>query len=257
MCQLKGKQYNPMSIIYLKFTIAFMLFVVACTAGMLATRLTKIEPDFFAHANSFARGIFLGAGFIHLLPDAVSSLSRPTNYPILYALCAFTIIILLFIEQGAARYLKHQNKHTTWLPYLLMILLSFHSLIAGAALGLENNYAHLLILFVAIIAHKGAAAFALGLNMNAHHVSLKNRQRLMLLFACMTPFGLLIGQELIQHTTHHTILIPFFDAITAGTFIYIATLDRINPKVENMTTLTNLFSLLVGFLLMAIIAVFL
>ena len=49
-------------------------------------------------------------------------------------------------------------------PYILLIALSVHGIFEGIALGVMNTIKECSILFIAIILHKWAAAFALGIS---------------------------------------------------------------------------------------------
>jgi hypothetical protein len=64
--------------------------------------------------SAFSAGIFLGAGMLHLLPDAqedaeVSDLDH--NYPISMLIVSFGFIALLAIELVAAELMDHPHKN--------------------------------------------------------------------------------------------------------------------------------------------------
>jgi zinc transporter 1/2/3 len=56
---------------------------------------------------------------------------------------------------------KNENTLT---PYILLLALSLHGIFEGIALGVINNNSECIILFIAIIAHKWAESFALGIS---------------------------------------------------------------------------------------------
>jgi zinc transporter ZupT len=72
--------------------------------------------------------------------------------------------------------------------------MSFHSVLEGFALGVQNEKAGIMTLFLSLIIHKGIEAFSVGLQ-----VSRSNRKRLVLVIATilvyslMTPVGSMIG----------------------------------------------------------------
>jgi len=49
-------------------------------------------------------------------------------------------------------------------PYLLLIALSIHGFFEGLALGIQTEFESILILSIAIIAHKWAESFTLVIN---------------------------------------------------------------------------------------------
>lgn len=57
--------------------------------------------------------------------------------------------------------------------YALLIVLSIHSIIAGMALGTETAIVGAVVILVAILAHKGTEAFALGVSLLRGGLSLR------------------------------------------------------------------------------------
>ena len=92
------------------------------------------------------------------------------DYPLAMLIAASSLSVLLFLEkvvfiESDAHNLENIGASPDFQPYLLALILSIHSFIAGAALGIEKTILASVILFIAIIAHKGGAAFALGISM--------------------------------------------------------------------------------------------
>lgn len=249
----------------LKLFTAFIIFLVGISGGLIATASQKDEKShaFLLYGDFFARGIFLGAGLIHLLPDALDdfiSLYPHMHYPLLMAVCAFSIFVIQFIEQGLARlFTQKQDKIAqNWFPYLLMVLLSIHSIITGAALGLGEQISQVIIIFLAIIAHKGAASFALAISMRKNNIPRATISRIIFLFALMTPIGIFLGTSIMdQLQAQEGILAQsLFNAIAAGTFLYIAMFQQNNLELENPNRvgMTKILSFGSGIALMALVA---
>ena len=158
---------------------------------------------FFALGTSLAGGVFLGAGLIHLLPDAIASfealLGPNLEYPLASLICAGGFLLVLLIEKvimrgEEARLAEAARDSTSSLtPYVLALVLSVHSLIAGIALGAESALGTTVALFIAIMAHKGFAAFSLGVNLHRAHVARGQSIGVVALFAAMTPLGIAAG----------------------------------------------------------------
>lgn len=251
----------------LKLLAALAVFVAAMVGGGLPLMASKEgrSKAFLFYGDFFARGIFIGAAFIHLLPDAMDIMreAMPAEaYPITFAVCAFTIFAIQFIEQGVLKVFHYRAAHATkWIPYLLMVLLSIHSFIAGGALGVSETVGHIIMIFIAIMAHKGAAAFALGMSMRKAHILRAVAFRILFLFAVMTPLGILLGGVFVAYSQAHAALFyeALFNAIAAGTFIYIATFHHSELQVDEslQSSLAEIVVFGLGILVMALVAIWL
>ncbi len=214
----------------LKALTAIIIFFIGISGGLfplLSDRFSKAWKALH-YAEYCSRGIFLGVGLIHLLPDALKAFARaeaPVTYPVVFAICAFTIFAIQFIEQIAYNKLKTREQPGDWMSYLLMTLLSVHSIITGAALGIDTHRSHIYIIFIAIIAHKGAAAFALATNMKLNKINKQAAIITLTLFSLMTPIGILFGSVINDFLTGQAVTLTkgVFGAFAAGTFLYIAT----------------------------------
>jgi len=218
----------------IKFLVSLIILAIALIFGLfpILIKTNGITKKILSYGESFAGGIFLGAGLIHLLPDAQNGLHTVFNstYPLAFVICAFTILILRMIEEGTIKLLVCRNEACQhmrlqpWLAYLLAILLSIHSIIAGVALGIETTLSTFIIIFIAIIAHKGSAAFALGVSMRKQGLVKTTMLKLMLLFSLMTPLGIIFGSIIARCLAVNSgqLIAGIFNAIAAGTFIYIA-----------------------------------
>ncbi len=251
---------------FYKFLAALIIFGIALVFGLLPLFIHRAfkSSHFLIYSESLARGIFLGAGLIHLLPDAernFQTLYPHAAFPLVSAVCALAIIILYFIEQGLATLVNRESLlQNTWMSYLLLILLSIHSILAGIALGVDFDVASFIILFFAIITHKGAAAFALSISMYNNKINNATIFRLILLFSCMTPFGILFGSYINHLLQNNAAMLTqaIFNALAAGTFIYIALFDRVDIQVceaHPRHALIKSIYFVVGTILMAVVAI--
>jgi zinc transporter 1/2/3 len=205
----------------------------------------------------------LGAGLIHMLGDAQEKLSSfDIDYPLAFLIAGGGFLAVLFLEmvalQGREDVGAMSGGKGSFYPTLLIVVLSVHSLIAGTALGLEGSVAASFALLVAILAHKGSAAFALGVSLKAARFERQRLIRMVALFSCMTPIGVLLGLMFSQvlSGTAAIVLETVFDALAAGTFIYVAVIDIIGEAFEEKIDLGTKFTVLAaGFFGMALLAV--
>lgn len=256
-----------MNLLSSNLLVSLTVFAIALGGGLLPFWLanSRRASYFFALGNSFARGIFLGLGFIHLLPEADAAFKQAAvnlHYPVISVICASTIIILLFVEQSLNDYFKKKEieSNISWVPYLTALLLSTHSILAGAALGMETQVTSFMALAFAMLAHKGSEGFALGMSMENHRMPTETKYRILVLFALMTPLGVLLGTQMSHMFDDQVgrLSSAIFNAIAAGTFIYIAMLDKLGScnhctRIEKISQLTNLAIISLGFALMALI----
>jgi zinc transporter 1/2/3 len=143
-------------------------------------------------------------------------------------------------------------------PIILTLVLSIHSIIAGAALGLEKSLVSSFVIFIAIISHKGCAAFALGVSLREADFPRPRMVGVIAIFTCMTPLGIVLGSAfsaLLQGSAAYGVE-AVFDGLAAGTFLYIAILDiMVEVFLAKEDRWTHFFLMALGFAVMALIAV--
>ena len=254
-----------MSVFEFKILTVVVIFLIGVSSGLFPLRFAVSKGDqlLFSIGNSLAGGIFLGAGLLHLLPDGIEFLSGVTDYPLAMLLAASSLSVLLFLEkvifiESDAHNFENIGKSSAFEPYLLALILSIHSFIAGVALGIEKTILASAVLFVAIIAHKGGAAFALGISMVRGGVLKRRHIKVILLFSIMTPIGIFVGSGLSRAFGSSTgqVLEGVFDSLAAGTFIYVAVLDIIEEEFSIPgNELLKFVSVIAGLGLMALLAI--
>ena len=200
-----------------------------------------------AYGNSFAGGVLLAAGLIHLLPDAnegFKSAYPSVDYPAAFAVATLAFILVLGLERVVPRAMASglgegdpesealvgSGVHGGFAPYLLLMTLSIHSLIAGVTLGISTA-AGASVLLMAILAHKGAAGFALGSTFREAAIPPRTRIPALLVFVGSTPLGVILGGAAIDiFGSDDGAAVAWFKAVAAGTFLYIATLDIVREE---------------------------
>ncbi len=234
--------------IKLALVLAILAAGAAGSALPLLRRGSAQSERILGWGNSFAAGVFLSAGLVHMLPDADAIWSGlGWRYPMAFALAAFAFAFMLLVEHVLLPEQAHQEVHApsgerfariaeqhhdTLSAYAVLTALSIHSLLAGLALGAQPDLSRAIVISVAIIAHKSAAGFALGVSLARSPLPTAQSWRLVALFAVATPIGGLIGTflgEALDGRMAATIEAAFL-SIAAGTFIYVATFDILRDE---------------------------
>lgn len=257
-----------MGIAVFKVVAFFAIFAIGLLGGLLSKWLSGSSRSdlLFSLGNAFAGGIFLGAGLIHMLPDAQAGFRELTgsDYPWFALVCCAGFLLILFLEKVL---MHHEHSHEdasaftndlSVYPYVLMIVLSIHSVITGIALGTETRIAQAAVILIAVLAHKGTAAFALTVSMVRGSVSLRRLIGMVTLFSLMTPIGILLGlgfMEMLSGSSEQ-MFEAGFDGLAAGTFLYVALLDILEKEFANRVHRYWKFSLVfAGLTVMAVVAV--
>jgi len=224
--------------------------------------------------NGFAAGVFLGAGLIHMLPDAyaaVAALGWAAAWPSGFAALAFLGLLLVEhvllpehaheqVHEPAAERFDHAPERGAVTPYTVLAALSVHSLLAGLALGATPEVNRALVIFLAILAHKSTAGFALGVSLLRGGVAPARSWRLLVLFAVSTPLGILLGAGLHESLSGRTqqALDACFLSLAAGTFVYVATMDILREEfTEPESRFGKWLCVAVGVAVMALLALWL
>lgn len=253
----------------IEFTQGFMLKVLLAVSILVVTLLAGWYPfkrqlregkgHDFPVGESLACGVFLGAGLLHLLGEAQKQFtSLGIHYPIATFITGATFLVFLYLEHLGRELYHHKEQHQLVFVWLALIMFSIHSLLEGAALGISYELSLVMVLFVAIIGHKWAASFAVAVYLNKSSLSQLVKKLSFLVFALMTPVGILFGSYLSAHMVHHELLESVFTSMAAGTFLYLGTLHGLEQGVmiKQCCNLKNYRYVILGFLVMALIAVY-
>lgn len=275
---------------YEVFTLKIAIAVVVATVGLAGTLLPwflngrKARDRILALSDTFAGGVLGGAGLIHLLGDGMAQFRTTlphVGYPLALLLAGAGFMLILLIEEvlvgnnrggrgiGSNKTTVTARHETAWepadedaryYPVILLIVLSVHSIILGLALGSQQALAGIIIVFLAIIAHKGAAGFALGVGYARTGARLRRVLPQLLFFTTMTPLGIIVGGSVGLTLAPHAAQLfeAIFDSLGAGTFIYIAAMDIIKTQFDSPEyRFQKWLSAVLGFSVMALLAIWL
>jgi zinc transporter 1/2/3 len=207
------------------------------------------NPRLLGWGNSFAAGVFLAAGLVHMLPEADQNWrALGFVFPVAFVLSATALTAMLLIEHvlipdhvheelhvpSDERFGEHHghSHHDALSAYSALVALSIHSLVGGLALGAEQDWTRVLVIFLAIFAHKSAEGFALGVSLARSSIAKPQTWRLIALFASSTPIGGVIGIVLGRAIAGRgaAFVEAIFLSLAAGTFMYVATFDVLRDE---------------------------
>uniref|UniRef100_A0AC35TV82 Zinc transporter ZIP3 n=1 Tax=Rhabditophanes sp. KR3021 TaxID=114890 RepID=A0AC35TV82_9BILA len=148
---------------------------------------------------------------------------------------------------------SHPHNHSHGVRSITFLLaISFHSVIEGLALGVQDKQATLVTLFVSLLIHKLIVAFSMGLQFARTHAhSLKLVYISIAIFAVMTPFGAIIGifvKEAPMDAFIKDIVILIFQGLAVGTFLYVTFFEVLLHERDNEhNNLLKLVFMVIGF----------
>ncbi|QLH43253.1 MAG: ZIP family metal transporter [Coxiellaceae bacterium] len=152
----------------------------------------------------------------------------------------------------------HDEKRVTAL--LLLIILSIHSLIEGGAVGINTSMSEAVVIYLAIMAHKGSASFALAANLRKTSMQFRTLILMIVFFSLMSPLGIIIAATITTLLQDNTgkLIEACFNAFAAGTFLYIGArhlMEKEHAEFTHTNQISEFSVVVLGILLMAILAI--
>ncbi|GMF09153.1 unnamed protein product [Phytophthora lilii] len=108
---------------------------------------------------------------------------------------------------------------------VLFIALSFHSVLEGLGIGAQTETAW--GVFLAIVMHKGLAAFALGSGLVQSAMPVAQVTLYMVVFSFMSIIGIVVGWIIAADSSEDSAAAGICVALASGTFIYVAVMEVI------------------------------
>jgi len=138
---------------------------------------------------------------------------------------------------------------------LMGVALCFHSLLEGAALGAQETITNSLHIFIAIVSHKGLAAYALGSSLVESRVNMEKFWKVIVPFTLASPAGILLGFLLSELAKGMGAAAA--SALASGTFLFVAFMEVIprELELEDYNVFLKLAALLAGFAAMSLLAI--
>ncbi|PJD92985.1 MAG: zinc transporter [Legionella sp.] len=245
----------------LKFIFGIITYAIILLAGWypFKKRIKEDKHLDFPIGDTLATGVFLGAALLHMLPEASNLFSHlGYDYPFASIITGIVFLMFLWFEHlGKELYHHHEATHPAF-AILAWAMLSIHSVMLGAALGLAHYNSMIIMLFLAIITHKWAESFAIAVQLNKSTLSTNKSMVFFFIFSLMTPLGIYLGWYFGHGIETQSVFDPILLAASAGTFLYLGTLHGLERcvMVERCCNLKYFSFVIIGFLLMASVAAY-
>jgi zinc transporter 1/2/3 len=149
---------------------------------------------------------------------------------------------------------------------VLFIALSFHSVLEGLGIGAQTETAW--GVFLAIVMHKGLAAFALGSGLVQSAMPAAHVMLYMVVFSFMSIIGIIVGWIIAADSSEDSAAAGICVALASGTFIYVAVMEVIpqefprhshgghegHHQLKAPATLKKSIALVVGYAIFGLLA---
>ncbi|XP_075380846.1 zinc transporter ZIP1 isoform X2 [Mycteria americana] len=206
--------------------------------------------------SCFAGGVFLATCLLDLLPDYLASISAALEglritFPLPEFILAMGFFLVLVLEQVAlaqqelssvpeeTRALLPAGSIQSPSPQppapgargairagLLVLALALHAVLEGLALGLQEAEGAVLRVCLALLLHKCAVAFSLGLKLLGGRLRPPAVVACLALFAMMSPLGVGLGTAVAAGAgPRQRLCRGVLEGLAAGTFLYITFLE--------------------------------
>lgn len=208
--------------------------------------------------RTYAAGVVLATGFVHVLPDAADTLSNPclhfsTSFPWANAVALFAAL-LTFIGENTIRGIiaralqrkvdltepedSKEARVANWkvVAYTLEAGIIFHSIFVGITLGTSHDVHYVQGLTFALLFHQGFEGISLGAALVKAEVTLPRLLLFGAAFVLTTPIGIAIGLGAgNSYNENSETALAFegsFNSISAGILIYNGLVDLVLPAFD-------------------------
>lgn len=230
---------------------SILLFGSVILGGMIVSLANRYDQrKLIKILLAFSGGFLLAIAFVHFLPELYA---HHSHYIGLYVLTGFLVQLLLEYFSGG---IEHGHIHVhkgQAVPIMLFVSLSIHSFIEGIPLAIPSveHHGHTHFngesLLMGILFHQTPVAIALMTLLLSAGFSKIKSWVILVVFALMTPLGLLFGY--LTRDQLGDLNMDILLAIVVGMFLHISTTIIFESTENHRFNLAKLASILVGVVL--------
>ncbi|MDO7173671.1 ZIP family metal transporter [Mariniflexile sp. AS56] len=216
--------------------ITYILPFSAVVIGVIIAFFTRNKKNWNTKLLlSFSGSFLLALTLFELLPEVYEHLEPKLTG--LYIMCGIMLqIVLELFSKGAEHGHVHIHKHDTTFPWLLFISLCIHSFLEGFSIHDHNDMVY------GILVHKIPIAAIISMFLLQSSYSKLQIAGFLLIFACMTPLGTLIGHTWEALSSYSQII----NAFVIGIFFHISTTILFESGDGHKFNLSKFISIVVG-----------
>ena len=221
------------------FFFAVIMFFSVAAFGSIPLTL-ELSSDRLKQLTAIGAGVLIGSAFLVILPEALEIFeSHEEESHIESSTIGLAIlggfVFMLLLETFGLPHAVHHDEDKDLLGLSATIGLIVHAILDGIAVGasVSSSTETGLVVFVAIMIHKGPAAF--GLSSFLKHIKIPAFKSKIYLFsfALASPISSILTFFILKDTSFATNdNIGLALLFSAGTFIYVATVDVL-PEVHS------------------------
>jgi len=232
--------------------LALVILLLSLAGGLAPKYLhRRLSSDRLADITGVSSGLLLASALLVVVPEGfhVASESGDEISPVLLGLAVLAGFILMIVLEGLGighdvheEHHEHVEghghghvHHPTSVP-VLALGLSVHAAADGLAIGaaaLAGDTAFSVLVALAVLIHRVPAAFSLGVFV--HHETTDSARATLAIaaFSLATPLTMLLTYTLLDSASDRLIALALL--FSAGTFVYVATVDTL-PSMHNPET---------------------
>ena len=211
--------------------------IASVIIGILLVLVLKPTTKIIQLFLSFSGAYLLSITVLHLLPEVFESQQENIGIYILIGILLQSV--LEYFSKGAEHGHIHSHPYTKGVPWLLFISLGVHAIFEGIPLATTNSN----VLLWAIVVHKIPITVVLFIFLLNSSLQKKFVYFFILLFAFMSPLGLLLSKEIVFFNNYHIEI----TGIIIGVFLHISTAILFESSQNHQFNSRKFIAVLVGF----------
>ena len=220
--------------------MSYIFLMLAVILGALLVFLIKPSNKIVRLLLAFSGAYLLSVTILHLLPDVYTISSDGKTIGVFILAGIILQSVLESFSKGAEHGHIHMHSDGREFPTLLFVSLCVHAFSEG--LPIHNADSNLLW---AIVVHKIPIAIVLTTFLIRTNYSKKIIFSFLILFAFMSPLGVLFGDKIDFFSTYYTEI----TAVIIGVFLHISTIILFETTENHKFNLQKFMAILLGILL--------
>ena len=232
------------------FAYAAAVLIIALIGGLLPIfSKMKDDPERLKQITGIAAGIIIASAMLVVIPEGFDLVSESNTEPLFYGGAVLAGFLLMLILEGSGighavheehheHSEDHGHSHVHHGPggWLLVLGLTLHAATDGLAIGAaiaSGEVAVSAAVVLAVLIHKAPTAFSLGVFSMHEREDRNSSVTDVVIFSLATPVMIIVAFNVLSGIEDH--LIGMAMLFSAGTFLYVATVDTL-PDIHNPET---------------------